>query len=219
MFLEPGDEVIVPAPYWVSYPPMIEFAQGKPVIVKTTPESGYKLTPGQLKAAITPKTRAVIFNSPSNPTGTTYPAAEMVALGDVLAPTRAWVISDEVYERLIYGGFTFTSFAAAVPAMNRVVTVNAFSKTYSMTGWRVGYATGPKDIIGAMINYQSQTTSNVCSIAQYAALGALSGNHDFLPPLVAAYDRRMNLALDIIENTPGIRVNHRPEGAFFLIGP
>lgn len=217
VLLEPGDEVVIIAPYWVSYPSMVELAGGCPVVVPTSVRDGFKVSPAALQAVLCDKTRAVIINSPSNPSGATYSSAELAALGEVILPSRAVVVSDEVYEKLTYGGFKFTSFAAACPALaERTVTVNAFSKTYSMTGWRVGYATGPAEIIGAMNRYQSQATSNVCSIAQYAALAALKGPHDFLGPLRESYQRRLAMAMDVLKGVPGLDAGSPPPGAFYL---
>lgn len=215
--IEPGDEVIIPAPYWVSYPAMVEIPGGKVVVAKTGPETGYKISAAQLSALISKRTKCVIINSPSNPTGAGYSAAEMRELGKVIAETQALVCSDEVYEKITYSGFEFVSFAKAVPELSeRTLTVGAFSKTYSMTGWRVGYASGPAPIISAMVNFQSQTTSNINSIAQYAALAALRGPQDFLPPVVAAFERRMEQALEVLQDTPGLYVAVRPVGAFYL---
>lgn len=215
--LEPGDEVIIPAPYWVSYVPMVELAGGKPVVVQTDADRGYKLTADVLKKTITPKTKMFVINSPSNPTGAGYTASEMRELAAALLDTDILIVSDEVYEKITYGDFQFTSFASAVPELAaRTVTVNALSKTYSMTGWRVGYATGPAEIIKAMGKLQGQTTSNVCSIAQEAAIAALRGPHDFLKPLVESYARRTHLALESIRQTEGLSVPVVPEGAFYL---
>ena len=215
--LEPGDEVVIPAPYWVSYIPMVEIPGGKPVIARSSPENGFKLSVKELEAALTPRTKAVIINSPSNPTGAAYTQAELSAFADVLARTNAFIISDEIYEKVVYGDFKFVSTVQAMPQLkDRIVTINGFSKAYSMTGWRVGYATGPKDVIAAMGRLQSQTTSNVCSIAQYAALAALTGPQDAIPQMVKNFDRRLNAALGIIEQTPGLRVMGKPQGAFYL---
>ena len=217
VFLEPGDEVIVPAPYWVSYPPMIYLARGESVIVPTSADNNYKLTPDLLKAAITPKTRALVLNSPSNPTGACYSAKEYQELARVIEDKNILVISDEVYEKLCFVPGTFSSFAEAVPALaDRTVTVNAFSKTYSMTGWRVGYAAGPKPLIAAMGKLQSQSVSNVCSIAQYAALEAVTGPQDFINGMVDKYRSRVHMAADIVKTTPGLRLPHLPDGAFYL---
>jgi aspartate aminotransferase len=217
VLVDAGDEVVIPAPYWVSYIPMVELPGGTPVIARAKPENGFKLTPAELEAAITPRTKAVIINSPSNPTGAAYSAAELSALGKVIAKSKALVVSDEIYEKITYGDFKFASCAQAMAEIkDRVITVNGFSKAYAMTGWRLGYASGPKEIISAMAKYQSQTTSNVCSIAQYAALAAITGSHDFLAAMVQSFDRRMNMALGIIERIPGLRVMCKPEGAFYL---
>jgi aspartate aminotransferase len=196
---------------------MIELAGGRPIIVRTTAASRYKLTPEQLRAALSPRTRWVVVNSPSNPTGFGYTRNDLRALGDVLQGTRVGVISDEVYEKLCFSHFEFHSFGAVCPEMiDRVVTVNAFSKTYSMTGWRVGYAVGPKEIIEAMGRHQSQTTSNVNTIAQAAAYAALRGNHDFLRPMVESFQRRMKLASEILATEPLLASAGEPDGAFYL---
>lgn len=222
--LEPGQEVIVPAPYWVSYPPMVELAGGVAVIIPTKAADRYLLTPEDLDRALTPKTRIVSLNSPSNPTGMGYSAAAMRALGEVLekAVTSGrcpdlLILSDEVYEKLTFDHFTFASFGQIFPALqDRLVTVGACSKTYSMTGWRVGWAVGPAPIIGAMNKYQSQTTSNVCSIAQYAGLAALRGSQDFIVPMIASFARRTSVARAVIDATPGLALPFAPDGAFYL---
>jgi len=215
--LNPGDEVIVPAPYWVSYPSLIELAGGKVVFAETSPADSYKMQPDKLKELLSERTRFVIINSPSNPTGAGYTADEMKALGAVMKDSSAMVVSDEVYEKLVFPGFQFFSFASAVPEMaDRTITVQAFSKTYSMTGWRVGYACGPSSIISAMGKYQSQITSNVNSIAQYAALGALTGSSDFLDDLLKNYERRLDMAIERIEKIEGLTLAARPDGAFYL---
>ena len=215
--LEPGDEVIIFAPYWVSYPVMVEMAGGKPVIVHGDPAKGYRVTPEQLAKVLTARTKFVVINSPSNPTGLGYTAAEQKALGDQIARTNSLVVSDEVYEKVIFGGFDFVSFEKACPALaGRVVTVNALSKTYSMTGWRVGYASGPFEIIDAMIRHQSQATSGINSMSQYAAVAALKGRHDFIRTMNENFSRRMDSALSEIEKTPGLAVRCKPQGAFYL---
>lgn len=215
--IEPGDEVIFPAPFWVSYPPMVELAGGKPVIVPTTARNRFKITPAELQAHLTPKTRWVVLNSPSNPTGIGYSADEMCALGAVIGGSQSGVISDEVYEKLCFDSFTFRSFGAVCPELrDRTVTVNAFSKTYSMTGWRVGYAAGPKEIVDAMGRHQSQTTSNVCTIAQAAAFAALKGSHDFIRPMVESFRRRINIAKEILSGAPLLTLAGEPDGAFYL---
>jgi aspartate aminotransferase len=215
--LEPGDEVVILAPYWVSYPVMVEMAGGKPVIISGDPKAGYRVSPAQLKVALTPRTRFVVLNSPSNPTGLGYSAAEQKALGEVIAPTGALVVSDEVYEKVTFGGFEFVSFEKACPALKgRVVTVNALSKTYSMTGWRVGYAAGPFEIIDAMIRHQSQSTSGINSISQYAAVAALKGPHDFIATMNQNFSRRIEMALQELLKAPGLALHCKPQGAFYL---
>lgn len=215
--LEPGDEVIVFAPYWVSYIPMIEMAGGKPVIVYPGERDGLRITPDRLKSAMTPRTRAVVINSPSNPTGVGYNREQLQALGRVIADSKALIISDEVYEKITYPHFTFTSFGESCPDLNdRLITVNAFSKSHSMTGWRIGYAAGPKEIISALERHQSQATSNVCSIAQYAALAALNGPNDFLKAMIQNFERRMSMATRVIQETPGLELKATPDGAFYL---
>lgn len=215
--LEPGDEVIVFAPYWVSYLPMIEMAGGVPVVVHPGEQDGLRVSPERLKAALTPRTRAVVLNSPSNPTGVGYNREQLQAFGSVLADSRALIISDEVYEKIVYPHFTFTSFGESCPDLtDRLITVNAFSKSHSMTGWRIGYAAGPKEIISALERHQSQATSNVCSIAQYAALAALNGPHDFLKVMNQNFARRVALASKVIQETPGLELKATPDGAFYL---
>jgi len=215
--LEPGDEVIVPAPFWVSYPPMVEMCSGVPVIVNCSEESDYKITPEQLRAALTPKTRMVILNSPSNPTGMAYTEQEFQALGEVLKGSEALIMSDEVYEKVLFSGSRLISFAKAVPELAaRTITINAFSKSYSMTGWRVGFATGPKEIIQAMIKHQSQTTSNVKTAGQYAGVAALKEPAEFFTKMAEAFERRVLMAMDIIATSPYLSVRKRPDGAFYL---
>lgn len=215
--LEEGDEVLILAPYWVSYPAMVELAGAKPHILKTKAEHGYKVSPSELRAALTSKTKVIVINSPSNPTGAAYSRQELAELGKVIESSKALVLSDEVYEKLTFGHFQFCSFAQACPALiNRCVTVNAFSKTFSMTGWRVGYAAGPKEIIEAMSRYQSQSTSNVCSIAQYAALAALQGSSEFLKDLKRNYQLRLDMSQDLLSSISGLGLPCAPLGAFYL---
>ncbi len=182
--LNPGDEVIIPAPYWVSYPDMVLLAGGTPVIVPAGLEAGFKITAHQLDAAITPRTRWLIFNSPSNPTGAAYSAEEIRALTQVLLRhPQVWVLADDIYEHIAFDGFRFTTPAQVEPALrDRTLTMNGVSKAYAMTGWRIGYGAGPKPLIDAMRKMQSQSTSNPCSISQYAALAALTGPQDFIAP-------------------------------------
>ncbi len=215
--VDPGDEVIIPAPYWVSYPEIVAFAGGVPKIVETTIAADFKLTPATLEAAITPKTKWLIFNSPSNPTGAAYTAEEMRALGEVLVRhPHVHVLSDEIYEHLVYDDFAFVSFAATNPALfDRVLTVNGVSKAYAMTGWRIGYAGGPKTLVRAMAKIQGQSTSNPCSIAQAAALAALTGPQDFLADWRRTFSARRDLVVERLTAIPGITCR-RPEGAFYV---
>lgn len=215
--LNPGDEVIVPAPYWVSYPDMVRLAGGVPVIVTAGLAAGYKITPAQLEAAITPRTKWLIFNSPSNPTGAAYTRAEIAALTAVLLRhPQVWVLSDDMYEHLIFDGFTFATPAEVEPALiERTLTLNGASKAYAMTGWRIGYAGGPKAVIAAMAVIQSQSTSNPCSIAQHAARAALTGPQDFLAPNRALFQRRRDLVSGLLNQAPGISCP-KPEGAFYV---
>ncbi|WKZ57021.1 MAG: pyridoxal phosphate-dependent aminotransferase [Bdellovibrionota bacterium] len=217
VMLEPGDEVVIPAPYWVSFPAMVQLSGGSPVIAQTNPAHGYKLQPQDLERVITPKTRCLIFNSPSNPTGVGYSANEVRALADVVTGRNIAIIADEVYGKITFDGFQFKSLAAVAPEMHdRIITIDSFSKTYAMTGWRVGCATGPTDIISAMIRHQSQITSNINSIAQYAALAALRGPHDFLKELVQSYNARIERAMGIISEIDGLSLACKPQGAFYL---
>ncbi len=215
--LNPGDEVIIPAPYWVSYPDMVRLGGGEPVFVEGVMEQGYKITADQLEAAITPKTKWFLFNSPSNPTGAGYSWDELKALTDVLVRhPHVWVMTDDMYEHLSYGDFTFCTPAQVEPALyDRTLTVNGVSKAYAMTGWRIGYAAGPKDLIGAMRKIQSQSTSNPCSVSQHAALEALNGTQDFLAPNNALFIGRRDLVVDLLNQAPGIQCP-MPEGAFYV---
>ena len=215
--LDPGEEVILPAPYWVSYPDMVRMAGGSPVEVLCPESQGFKLTPKQLKDAITPRTKWLILNSPSNPTGAGYTAEELRQLGaELLAHPHVHVLTDDMYEHLRYDGWAFATIAAEVPELlQRTLTVNGVSKAYAMTGWRIGYAGGPKALIAAMATIQSQSTSNPCSIAQAAALAALDGPMDFLRERNEIFRQRRDLCLDAFNATPGL-VCRRPEGAFYL---
>ncbi|WP_420556309.1 pyridoxal phosphate-dependent aminotransferase [Roseovarius sp.] len=215
--LNPGDEVVIPAPYWVSYPDMVTLAGGTPVIVEAGIETGFKLTPEALEAAITPKTRWFIFNSPSNPTGAGYSWDDLKALTDVLMRhSHVWVMTDDMYEHLAYGNFRFCTPAQVEPGLyERTLTCNGVSKAYAMTGWRIGYAAGPEVLIGGMRKIQSQSTSNPCSISQWAAVEALNGTQDFLAPHNAIFVRRRDLVVDALNAIPGITCP-RPEGAFYV---
>ena len=212
--LSPGDEVIVPAPYWVSYEAQILLAGGTPVIVPTTEEGGFKLRPEALRVALTPRTRLLMLNSPSNPTGAVYSTEELRALGAVLATTGVGVISDEIYQRISYEGPS-PSFAVAVPEMlDRTILINGASKAYSMTGWRIGFAAGPREVIAAMNKVQSHSTSNANSIAQYAAVEAFGGSQTAVESMVAAFKERRGVIVALLNGIPGIRCLE-PAGAFY----
>lgn len=215
--VDAGDEVIIPAPYWVSYPDIVQFAGGTPVIIKAGADQNYKIRPEQLEAAITPKTRWVILNSPSNPTGAAYTADELRALGEVLERhPHVWVMADDMYEHIVYDDFQFATIAQVCPSLyERTLTVNGTSKAYAMTGWRIGFAGGPQWLIKAMAKLQSQSTSNPCSIAQAAATAALNGPQDFLKERAAAFQRRRDLVVAGLNAIPGIHCP-TPEGAFYV---
>lgn len=215
--LNPGDEVIVPAPYWVSYPDMVLLAGGEPVTVIGEEADGFKLRPETLEAAITPKTRWLILNSPSNPTGAAYTRAELEALADVLRKhPHVWVLTDDMYEHLVYDGFEYTTIAQVAPDLyDRTLTVNGVSKAYAMTGWRIGYAGGPKPLIDLMRKVASQTTSNPASISQWAAVEALNGTQEFLAPRAEAFKKRRNLVVGLLNDAEGITCA-TPEGAFYV---
>ena len=215
--LNPGDEVIIPAPYWVSYPDMVALGGGTPVIVTGSLENGYRITPEQLEAAITPKTKWVILNSPSNPTGAGYGESHMRALTDVLLRhPHVWVLADDIYEHLVYDNFRFVTPAQVEPRlMDRTLTMNGVSKAYAMTGWRIGYGAGPVELIKAMANVQGQSTSNPCSISQYAALAALTGPQDYIAESRAAFQRRRDLVVSGLNQCEGIGCP-TPEGAFYV---
>ncbi len=215
--LNPGDEVLIPAPYWVSYPDMVLLAGGTPVTVAAGIETNFKLSPEALEAAITPKTKWFIFNSPSNPTGAGYTKAELKALTDVLMRhPHVWVMSDDMYEHLVFDDFTFCTPAEVEPGLyDRTLTCNGVSKAYAMTGWRIGYAAGPVDLIKAMAKVQSQSTSNPSSVSQYAALEALNGSQEFLGPFREAFQRRRNLVVEMLNACPGVTCP-KPEGAFYV---
>jgi aspartate aminotransferase len=215
--LGPGDEVIVPAPYWVSYPDMALLCGGEPVFVRTSASDNYKLQPHALAAAITTRTRWLVLNSPSNPTGAAYTRAELAALGEVLkAHPHVWVLSDDMYEKLVYDAFTYTTIAQVVPELyDRTLTMNGVSKAYAMTGWRIGYAAGPKALIRAMAGVMSQSTSNPSSISQYAALAALNGPEDFLAERNQVFKERRDLVVSMLNQATGLACP-TPEGAFYV---
>jgi aspartate aminotransferase len=211
-----GDEVIIPAPYWVSYPDIVVLAGGLPVIVNTKEKDGFKMKPEQLKAAITKRTRAVIINSPSNPTGAAYSPEELKAIAAVLMDKDILVISDDIYEKIFYAKFPFADIASAESKMkDKTIVVNGVSKTYAMTGWRIGYAAGPEEIVAAINKIQSQNTSNPTSISQKAALEALSGDQSVVEKMVREFQKRRNVIVDALNVIPGIRC-FSPEGAFYV---
>ena len=213
----PGDEVIIPAPYWVSYPEIVALAGATPIEVPTTIAAGYKLKPAALEAAITPRTKWVIFNSPSNPSGAAYTRDELRALADVLIKhPLVWVLTDDMYEHLVYDDFVFSTLVEVEPALiTRTLTMNGVSKAYAMTGWRIGYAGGPKELIQAMATLQSQSTSNPTSISQWAAVEALTGPQDFIPRNAEIFRQRRDLVVSMLNQAKGIACP-RPEGAFYV---
>ncbi|WP_419758876.1 pyridoxal phosphate-dependent aminotransferase [Acidisoma sp.] len=215
--LNAGDEVIIPSPCWVSYPDIVALADGAPVIVPCSQNSGFKLRPEDLEAAITPKTKWLMLNSPSNPSGAAYTAAELRALAEVLLRhPHVWVMTDDIYEKLVYDDFEFTTIAQVEPGLKaRTLTVNGCSKAYAMTGWRIGFCGGPASLIKAMDKLQSQSTSNTSSISQAAAVEALNGPQEFLREMTAVYRERRDLVVSMLNTAPGINC-HKPEGAFYV---
>ena len=215
--LAPGDEVVIPAPYWVSYPDMVLLAGGEPVFAPTTVENGFLLTPEDLERAITPRTRWLILNSPSNPSGAVYTRQALKALAEVLLRhPQVWVLTDDMYEHLLYDGFEFSTIAQVEPALyERTLTMNGVSKAYAMTGWRIGYAAGPEPLIKLMGKVMSQTTSNPCSISQYASVEALNGPQDFLAERAKAFERRRDLVVSMLNQALGLHCP-KPEGAFYV---
>jgi aspartate aminotransferase len=215
--LNPGDEVVIPRPYWVSYPDMVLLAGGEPRFVATTAETGFKMQAADLEAAITPRTRWLILNSPSNPSGAAYTKAELRALADVLLRhPRVWILTDDMYEHLVFGDFQFWTIAQVEPALyERTLTMNGVSKAYAMTGWRIGYAGGPEPLIKAMAKVMSQTTSNPSSISQWAAVEALNGPQDFIKPNAKLFEQRRDLVVSMLNQARGMRCP-TPEGAFYV---
>jgi len=215
--LDPGDEVVIPAPYWVSYPDVVLFAGGTPVFAAAGAAQSYKLKPEQLEAAIGPKTKWVILNSPSNPTGAAYSEAELKALGAVLERhPHVWIFADDMYEHIVFDDFNFTSIAQVCPSLyDRTLTANGCSKAYAMTGWRIGFAGGAPWLIKAMSKLQSQSTSNPCSIAQAASVAALTGDQSFLKDNAKLFERRRDLVVSMLNQAKGITCP-RPEGAFYV---
>ncbi len=215
--VDPGDEVVIPAPYWISYADMAKVAGGKPVLVNCPQNNGFKLRPEDLEAAITPKTKWVMLNFPNNPTGAACSRDEMKALAEVLKRhPHVWVMTDDMYEHLVYDGFEFCTIAEVEPALKeRTLTVNGASKTYAMTGWRVGFCGGPKALIKAMVNMQGQATSGISTVSQAAAAAALDGPQDLVAERAAIYKQRRDLVVDMLNQAPGIAC-HKPEGAFYV---
>jgi len=211
-----GDEVIIPAPYWVSYPPMVALAGGTPVIVETTEKNEFKITPEGLNKALTPKTKALIVNSPSNPTGSAYTKSELERIAEIAISKSFFVISDEIYEKIVYDGFQFTSIASLSDEMKKkTIIVHGVAKTYAMTGWRIGYTAGPEEVISAMNNIQSQSTSNPTSIAQKASVEALAGPQNKVEKMVSAFAERRNYIVDRLNKMPGVSC-YKPAGAFYV---
>lgn len=214
--VEPGDEVIIPAPYWVSYPEMVKLAGGTPVIVSTTLENGYKITPEQLRQAITPKTKLFVFNSPSNPTGMVYTPDEVRALAQVVVEQDLMVVSDEIYEKLLYDGAEHLSIGAVSPeSFERTVVSSGFAKTYAMTGWRIGFLAGPLPLIKATIAIQGHSTSNVCTFAQYGAIAAYEAPQDCVQQMLNAFTERRQVILEALNAIPGFTCP-KPDGAFYV---
>ena len=215
--LNPGDEVIVPAPYWVSYPDIVLLAGGTPIVIETRLEDGFRLTPDALDRAITPKTKWIIFNQPSNPTGACYTRAQLKALTDVLMKhPHVWILADDMYEHLVFGGFQFHTVAEVEPGLyERTLTMNGVSKAYAMTGWRIGYCAGPVPLIAAMAKLQSQSATNATSISQWASVEALNGPQDFIPKFQKLFEGRRDLVVSMLNQTSCIECPV-PEGAFYV---
>jgi aspartate aminotransferase len=215
--LNAGDEVIIPAPYWVSYPDIVRLGGGEPVILPTDPEHGFRLTPEALEAAITPRTKWFILNSPGNPSGAAYRRDELEALAEVLLRhPQVWTLSDDIYEHIVYDGFRFTTLAQVAPELyDRTLTMNGVSKAYAMTGWRIGYGGGPVVLVKAMAKLQSQSTSNPSSVSQAAAVEALNGPQDFIAERAAIFESRRDLVVSMLNQAPGLSCP-KPEGAFYV---
>lgn len=211
-----GDEIIIPAPYWVSYPPMVALANATPVIVDTTEKNEFKITPEELKRTVTPNTKALIINSPSNPTGCAYTKKELEKIAEIAISKNLFVISDEIYEKIVYDGFEFISIASLSEEIKkRTIIVHGVAKTYAMTGWRIGYTAGPEEIISAMSNIQGQSTSNPTSIAQKASVEALIGPQNEVEKMVSAFGQRRNYIVDRLNKIPGVSC-YKPTGAFYV---
>jgi aspartate aminotransferase len=214
--IDDGDEVIVPAPYWVSYPDMIALAGGKPVIIQTTDKTNFKATPETIEKVLTKKTKAIVINSPSNPTGVTYSQEELKTIADVCVKHKIFIISDDIYEKLVYDKFKFISIAQVSPqAKELTIVINGASKAYAMTGWRIGYTAGPKDIISAMSKIQSQSTSNACSISIKAAVEALNGSQECVENMRKEFEKRRDYIVARLNSIHGITCR-KPEGAFYV---
>ncbi|MBF0528000.1 MAG: pyridoxal phosphate-dependent aminotransferase [Deltaproteobacteria bacterium] len=216
VMFQSGDEVIIPAPYWVSYPPIILLAGAKPVIVPTLETNGFKMNADQLAQYVTTRTKAIILNSPSNPTGSVYTRQELAALAEVVLKNNLWVISDDIYEKILYGDNKFCNMANLAPELKeKTIIAHGLSKTYAMTGWRIGFMAGPKEIASAVTKLQSQSTSNPCSIAQKAGVAALNGPQDSVSTMVAAFDQRRRCLVETLNAMPGVTCND-PGGAFYV---
>lgn len=214
--IDPGDEVIIPSPYWLSYPEMVTLVGGKSVIVETDASTGYKITPEQLKKAITPKTKLFVLNSPSNPTGMVYTPGEIKALAQVIVDADIYVVSDEIYEKILYDGAEHISIGSlGEEIFSRTLISNGFAKGYSMTGWRLGYLAGPVEIIKAASNIQGHSTSNVCTFAQYGAIAALESSQDCVEEMRQAFAKRRQVMFDRLNAIPGLSTA-KPDGAFYL---
>lgn len=214
--IDPGDEVIIPAPYWLSYPEMVKLASGKPVIVRTDASTGYKITPEQLSGAITPKTKLFVLNSPSNPTGIVYSRAELKALAEVIVDRDILVVADEIYEKIIYDGAQHVSIGSlGKEIFDRTLISSGFAKAYSMTGWRVGYLAGPIELIKATSTIQGHSTSNVCTFAQYGAISALESSQESVEKMRQAFAQRRQVIVELLEAVPGISCI-KPDGAFYM---
>lgn len=214
--IEPGDEVIIPAPYWLSYPEMVKLAGGTPAIVSTDASTGYKITPDQLRSSITPQTKLFVLNSPSNPTGMVYTPEEIKALAEVLVENDILVVSDEIYEKILYDGAEHLSIGAVgAEIFDRTIISNGFAKAFSMTGWRLGYLAGPVELIKATTTVQSHSTSNVCTFAQYGAIAALEGSQDCVEEMRQAFAQRRKVMLEHLNAIPGLFCP-QPDGAFYM---
>jgi len=215
-FFEPGDDVLVPAPYWVSYPPMLSLAGANPVIVPAPKEQGFKVTVDGLSAAATKRTKALVLNSPSNPTGAAYDKAELEEIARFCLENDIYIISDEIYDKLVYDGFTHTSVASlGEDVADITIYLNGVSKTYAMTGWRIGYAAGPADLINAMGKIQSHSTSNPTSMSQWAAIGALTGPQEYVEKMRMEFEKRRSIMVDGLNEIPGVSCL-KPQGAFYV---